>query len=80
MSIKASTADADAGRKEPGALYLPVDAGKKQGINVTGEEVVSSSVCEQQTYMEISYQNGTTVRLGGERDMELVRTPILLSR
>ena len=31
-------------------------------------------------YMELSYQNGTSVRLTGERDMELVKTLIFLSR
>jgi len=83
VSIKSHTANADTGRKEQG--FIPVwigstSAGKQQGAKVTGEEVALSSVHGQPAYMEISYQNGTTVRLGGARDMELVRTLILLSR
>lgn len=32
------------------------------------------------SFMEISYPNGVCVRLGGEKDMELIKTLILLSR
>ena len=32
------------------------------------------------SFMEICYQNGTTVRLRGEKDMELIKTLILISR
>jgi hypothetical protein len=33
-----------------------------------------------ESFMEICYPSGTTVRLWGEKDMELVKTLILLSR
>jgi len=53
----------------------PVKSGKR-----SGEKVESSVSSERNTYLEVSYQNGTTVRLAGERDLELVKTLILLSR
>ena len=83
MTIKNNSADDNEQRKEPGFIPVwiaPLDTEKLKGEKERDKKADSLYPSEQHSYMEISYQNGTTVRLGGERDMELVKTLILLSR
>ena len=55
-----------------GGVDNPSEAHRKKGRHI--KPSASGS------FMEIRYQNGTTVRLRGEKDMELIKTIILLSR
>ena len=83
ISIKSNLSDAVNSRKESGFIPVwiaPVADGKEEVRKVIREEPSPVFRYESHPYMEIGYQNGTTVRPGGERDMELARTLILLSR
>ena len=82
ISIKSNPSDAVNSRKESGFISVwiaSVADGKEEVRKVIREEPSPVSRYESHPNMEISYQNGSTVRLGGERDMELVRTLIRLS-
>jgi len=68
-----------------GAGFIPVllasgDTGKSYPLKADREKERVSAPVEPCSFMEINYQNGTTVRLRGEKDMELIKTLILLSR
>lgn len=70
-------------RQESGFIPVwiaPVAGGVMNELKGTSKKEAPSPQCDQRIYMEISYANGTTVRLGGERDLELVNALILLSR
>ena len=68
---------------DPRFIPLPIGVDKRshtypvKAAHKTPVVPVSSS---PDPFMEICYSNGTTVRLSGEKDMELVKTLILLSR
>jgi len=72
--------------EKTGAGFIPVllSSGKAvQSFPIrekSGKERNTAAVVESDSYMEISYLSGTTVRLRGEKDMELIKTLILLSR
>jgi hypothetical protein len=51
---------------------------KKESIKPIRQEASYSR--QSLSFMEISYPNGTQISLSGEKDMELIKTLILLSR
>jgi len=68
-----------------GAGFIPVllasgNTGKSYPLKADDEKERIPAPVEPCSFMEIIYQNGTTVRLRGEKDMELIKTLILLSR
>ena len=65
--------------------FIPLSIGVEKQcraypVKETQKKSVVSASSSLDSFMEISYPSGTTVRLSGEKDMELVKTLILLSR
>lgn len=56
-------------------------SGDSYPLSTVSNEVAPrrASSSRSRAFMEIQYVNGTTVRLSGEKDMELIKTLILLS-
>jgi len=64
-------------------IPLPISVEKQchtHPVKETKKKSLVSASSSSESFMEICYSNGTTVRLSGEKDMELVKTLILLSR
>jgi hypothetical protein len=67
--------------------FIPLIIGTEQQVigaaypaRKSGEKTDPDSLSTSESFMEICYANGTRVSLSGEKDMELVKTLILLSR
>ena len=82
VSILNSVDDEFSKKHAPGFIPVLLSSGKEsisplQSSRSKDQKPVPVEPC---LFMEISYQNGTLVRLHGEKDMELIKTLILLSR
>jgi hypothetical protein len=83
VSIMNTAGDGFSRKHDPGFIPVLLSSGN-ESIYPLQSSCVSkdqkSSLNEPYCFMEICYQTGTLVRLRGEKDMELIKTLILLSR
>jgi hypothetical protein len=86
-SIKQNSRKSKIGSLKSNAQFIPLTIGTAH--QVIGVAYPARKVCAKpesvsqstsESFMEICYANGTRVSLSGEKDMELVKTLILLSR
>ena len=81
VSIINSVDDEFGKKHSPGFIPVLLSSGKERisPLHSSQSKDQKSVQVEPCLFMEISYQNGTLVRLHGEKDMELIKTLILLS-
>jgi hypothetical protein len=79
-------ADKKMGRMEQASGFIPLVLSSgvvEKSFSLHGKGKMSQATtppASSGAFMEVSYQNGTSIRLFGEKDMELVKTLIHLSR